>query len=154
MGYLDNLKGLLSTQAAGGISGPKKSGETQPAKRPEEAPKTLQSEPKFTVDSSELEIRAEMNKALGFVRTTPDTKTDFEKINAEFAKDPIAFAQKYATPELRSNATESTSDFYATLTVSENLSPERQEQVIAGFSQRNESPRAFTGEFLDLFSVA
>lgn len=33
------------------------------------------------------------------------------------------------------------------------LSPERQEQVIAGFSDRNPSPNAFTGEFLDVFTA-
>jgi len=33
------------------------------------------------------------------------------------------------------------------------LSPERQDQVVAGFSDRNPSPNAFTGEFLDVFTA-
>lgn len=153
MGYLDNLRGLLSTQAAGNVSGPKKTNGAQPAKHAEGTQQTQKTETTFTVDSSELEIKAEMNKAMGFVKST--SKADnYAKIDAEFAKDPIAFAQKYASVEVRENAAASVTDFDATATVARALSPERQEQVVAGFSQRNDSPRAFTGEFLDLFSVA
>ena len=108
----------------------------------------------FTVDMSELEVKAEMNKALGFTKTTQTQTTNYAEIDREFAKDPIAFAQKYATPEVRSNAMESAADFDATMTVAQTMTPERQAQVVEGFSQRNESPRAFTGEFLDLFTPA
>ena len=154
MGYLDNLKSLISPQTAGKISGPKNTNDGQSAKHTESTKQAQKPEARFTVDSSELEIRAEMNKALGFVKSTQNLQTDYAKIDAEFAKDPLAFAQKYASKEVRENAAAATTDFDAVATVSRTLSPERQEQVVAGFSQRNDSPRAFTSEFLDLFSVA
>jgi len=113
------------------------------------------SQTQFTVDMSELEVKAEMNKAMGFTKSTSQqATTDYAKIDAEFAKDPIKFAQKYASEEVRSEAVKSTLDFDATMTVAQTLSAERQAQVVEGFSQRNGSPRAFTGEFLDLFTPA
>lgn len=153
MGYLDNLNAFFPSQA-GKVTGPKKQEGTQHLQQVEHTQQAQKPETKFTVDSSELEIKAEMNKALGFVKSNPDVENNYAKADAEFAKDPIAFAQKYASPEVRKNAESAAAEFDANAIVLRTLSPERQEQVIAGFSQRNENPRAFTGEFLDLFSVA
>lgn len=114
---------------------------------------TNETNTKFTVDTSELEIKAEMNKALGFIKSKPETETNYAKIDAEFAKDPIAFANKYVSPEVKENAINATTDFDMYGTLARTLSPERQAKIVEGFSQRNESPRAFTGEFLDLFTA-
>ena len=153
MGYLDKLNSFLPANT-GKVFGPKKQENAHQLQKTEQAQHTQKADTKFTVDSSELEIKAEMNKALGFVRSNPGVEDRYAQVDAEFAKDPISFAQKYASPEVIENAATAATEFDANATVLRTFSPERQEQVIAGFSQRNESPRAFTGEFLDLFSVA
>lgn len=151
MSYLDGIRSFMSGQVdkLGGTVETKKSQapiDANPAKGAEET-KT-----DFTVDMSELEVKAEMNKALGFVKQAPSQETNYAKIDAEFAQNPIAFAEKYASQEVRNAAVTSSVDFDTNATLLRTFTPERQEQVIAGFSQRNESPRAFTGEFLDLFT--
>lgn len=114
---------------------------------------TTAADNRFTVDMSDLELKAEMNKALGLnlQATSAKGNVDYEKINKEFAADPFKFAQQHLSPEVREIALAESVDFDANATVLRTFTPERQEQVIAGFSQRNESPRAFTGEFLDMF---
>lgn len=104
----------------------------------------------LTVDMSELELKAEMNKALGFEKTDK-AETNYAKVDAEFAKNPVAFAARYATPEVRDNAQQAGVEFDALATVSRTFSPERQQQVVEGFANHNPSPNAFTGEFLELF---
>ena len=151
MGYLDGIRSFMSGQVdkLGGTGKTEKSQapvDANPAKGAEET------KPALTVDMSELEVKAEMNKALGFVKQAPSQETNYAEIDKKFAKDPIAFAAKYASPEVRNEAVRASVDFDANGTVLRTFTPERQEQVIAGFDQRNESPRAFTGEFLDLFT--
>lgn len=126
-------------------------GQAQNTKHTESAAQAS-STPEITVDMSELEVKAAMNKALGFTKTSDEDSVKMAKADAEFAKDPIAFAQKYASADVRANAEKSGVEFDALATVLKVFSPERQAQVIEGFSQRNNSPRAFTGEFLELFS--
>ena len=150
--YLHGLRKILASQA-GKLDGTGKTEKTQAPKNANPAQGAKETKTDFTVDMSELEVKAEMNKALGFVKQAPSQETNYAKIDKEFAKDPIAFAAKYASPEVRDAAVTSSVDFDANATVLRTFTPERQEQVIAGFSQRNESPRAFTGEFLDLFTT-
>ena len=95
----------------------------------------------------------EMNKALGLIKSNQNKDDYYAKIDKEFSKDPIAFAEKYASPEVIEHAQASTTDFDICGTLARTLSPERQAKIVEGFSQRNESPRAFTGEFLDLFTA-
>ena len=114
------------------------------------APKTEVAKEALSVDMSGYEIQAAINKTLG-INLSSKYGIDFEKINAAFAKDPVAFAQEHASPEVRKNAEFASAEFDAYGTVARTFTPERREQVIEGFSQRNESPRAFTDEFLDLF---
>lgn len=152
MGYLDGIRSFIASQT-GKLDGTGKADKSQAPVDANPAQGAQETKTDFTVDMSELEVKAEMNKALGFSRQAPSTGTDYAKIDREFAKDPIAFAAKYASPEVRDAAVASSVDFDASATVLRTFTPERQEQVIAGFSQRNESPRAFTGEFLDLFTT-
>ncbi|MBD5401649.1 hypothetical protein HDR58_02450 [bacterium] len=150
MGYLDNLRSFLPFNT-GNVSGPKKSEQTQQATQTQQSQQTAETK-HITDNMTDLEIKAEMNKALGFEKQAPvKAETNYAKIDAEFAKDPLAFAAKFASPEVKENAALASVDYDAQVTVMRTLSPERQEQVVAGFSQRNESPRAFTGEFLDTF---
>jgi hypothetical protein len=125
---------------------------TKKSEQIEHKPSVSPATPQITVDMSELEVKAAMNQALGFTRTTDADSAKMAKADAEFAKDPIAFAQKYTSAEVRANAEESGVEFDALATVLKTFSPERQAQVIEGFSQRNNSPRAFANEFLELFS--
>ena len=152
MSYLDGIRSFLTSQT-GKLGGTGKTEKHQAPANANPAQGAQETKTDFTVDMGELEVKAEMNKALGFSRQAPSTGTDYAKIDREFAKDPIAFAAKYASPEVRDAAVASSVDFDASATVLRTFTPERQEQVIAGFSQRNESPRAFTGEFLDLFTT-
>ena len=127
------------------------------------------SQPELTVDMSELEIKAAMNQALGFTKTSVADAIKVAKADAEFAQDPIAFAAKYASAEVRQNAQEfgvnadyalqafrgetALSDMGPEKFLSENITPERRAEIEAGFAQKNPSPRAFTGEFLDIFAA-
>lgn len=109
----------------------------------------------LTADMSELEVKAEMNKAMGFVKQTPaNNGTDYAAIDKQFAKDPLGFAARYTSPDSLKSIQASTAEFDAAGTLLRTMSPERQAQVVDGFSQRNNSPRSFTGEFLDMFAVA
>lgn len=148
---LESIRGFISSQIRK-LDGTGKAEKNQAPANANPAQGAQETKTDFTVDMSELEVKAEMNKALGFTRQAPSTGTDYAKIDREFAKDPLAFAAKYASPEVRDAAVTASVDFDANATVLRTFTPERQEQVIAGFSQRNESPRAFTGEFLDLFT--
>jgi len=156
MGYLDKISNYFTSKPET-VKGPNKTqsgGINQPQQEPS---KPVVNTPTPNVPEldkmSDLEIKAEMNKALGFVRSQ-EQGPNFDAIDRKFAQDPIAFANKYASPEVRENAQMSALEFDATATLLRTMPQERQNQVIEGFSQRNESPRAFTGEFLDLFSVA
>ena len=142
------------TSGAGPIR-PQNNGTPIHAKKPEQLehkPSVSPAAPQITVDMSELEVKAAMNQALGFTKTSDTEEVKMAKADAEFAKDPIAFAQKYASAEVRANAKESGVEFDALATVLKTFTPERQAQVIEGFSQRNNSPRAFANEFLEIFS--
>ncbi len=134
----DNSTPITSTPAAS----------TPAASKPDEIPP-------YDV-MSDLELKAEMNKALGFTKSTSvtpeNTTTDYAAIDAQLAASPKDFVKKYLTLDVQRNAFASATVFDAELTVMTTLSPERQAAVIAGFSQRNEAPRAYTGEFLDLFT--
>lgn len=55
----------------------------------------------ITVDMSELELKAAMNQALGFISSDA---TRFAKADAEMRKDPVAFAVNHTTPEVRERA--------------------------------------------------
>lgn len=127
--------------------------ELQKAKQIMQPKQTNETNTRFTVDTTDLEVKAEMNKALGFIKSKPNKDDYYAKVDTEFSKDPIAFAEKYASPEVREHAQASATDFDVYATLTRTLSPERQAEVVEGFSQRNESPRAFTGEFLDLFTA-
>lgn len=151
MSYLDGIRGFINTQVSK-FDGSKKAEKAQVAQDANPAKGAQNADTEFTVDMSELEVKAKMNKALGFVKQKSTAETNYTAIDKEFAKDPFTFAEKYASSEVRESAITASVDFDANATVLRTLSPERQNQVIAGFSQRNESPRAFTGEFLDLFT--
>ena len=148
---LDGIRNILTPQT-GKLGRNEKTEKPQAPIDPNPAQGAQETQKHLTVDMSELEVKAEMNKALGFVKQAPSQETNYAKIDAEFAQNPIAFAEKYASQEVRNAAVTSSVDFDTNATLLRTFTPERQEQVIAGFSQRNESPRAFTGEFLDLFT--
>lgn len=127
--------------------------ELQKAKQIIQPKQTNETNTRFTLDTTDLEVQAEMNKALGLIKSNQNKDDYYAKIDKEFSKDPIAFAEKYASPEVIEHAQASTTDFDICGTLARTLSPERQAKIVEGFSQRNESPRAFTGEFLDLFTA-
>lgn len=151
MSYLDGIRSFINANVDR-LNNSKKTEAPHEKVNANPAEKTDSVKTDFTVDMSELEIKAEMNKALGFVKQGSKTETNYAKIDKEFAKDPLAFAAKYTSTEVREAAVTASVDFDANATVLRTFTPERQEQVIAGLSQRNESPKAFTGEFLDLFT--
>lgn len=66
--------------------------------------KHTSSTPGITVDMSELEVKAAMNQALGFTRTSDTEAAKMAKFDNEFRQNPVAFAAKYASPEVRANA--------------------------------------------------
>lgn len=131
--------------------------ETKPQHEQQAAPQKAETAPKpeaakipFTVDTPATEVQAAMNKALGFEKSA-EKEIDYAKVDKEFRKDPVAFAAKHLAPEVKENAEIASLEFDANATVARTFSPERQAQVIEGFSQRNDSPRAFANEFLELF---
>ena len=148
---LDGIRNILTPQT-GKLGRNEKTEKPQAPIDPNPAQGAQETQKHLTVDMSELEVKAEMNKALGFTRQQPSTGTDYANIDKEFEKNPLAFAIRHTSPEVRDTAWRASVDFDTNATVLRTFTPERQEQVIAGFGQRNESPRAFTGEFLDLFT--
>lgn len=157
MGYLDDkLNSYLSFRPGntGNINKVAAQGQTstKTTGQPAAAETSAEEVPNFD-EMSDLQVKAEMNKALGFIITEqPKGEVDFAKIDKQFAQNPLAFAAKHTTPEVRTNTASAVADFEASVALS-TLPQERQEQILTGFSQRNENPNAFTDSFLDLFSV-
>lgn len=152
MGYLDKIADF-TTRAYHKVTGPKKSEQSEKTQQSKPAEQTQAADSKLTVDMSELEVKAEMNKAMGFVKSTHNQEVDYAAIDKNFATDPFGFANEHLSAEVKETAVLASTDFDINATVLRTFTPERQEQVIAGFSQRNESPNAFTGEFLDIFAA-
>lgn len=94
---------------AGKVNGNNTKGQAQSTPQTEGATHAS-STPEITVDMSELEVKAAMNQALGFTRSADADAVRMAKLDTEFARDPVAFAQKYASAEVRANAEEAGAD--------------------------------------------
>ncbi len=87
---------------AGKVQGGKTHGQPQSSGQADGVGQTT-STPEITVDMSELEVKAAMNQAMGLSFTSNTDAVRMAKIDAEFAKDPVAFAAKYGSG-VRANA--------------------------------------------------
>jgi hypothetical protein len=115
-----------------------------------------------TGKSTETEKPVDMT-ATNATPTTEVTRQDLDNIspyaglgvsfsyNKPVEEDPVGFVEAHLSPEQIASATNTATEVWANMEVNTTLSNTRQDEVVAGFSQRNESPNAFTGEFLDLF---
>lgn len=90
---------------AGKVQGGKTHGQLQSSGQTDGVGQTSSS-PEITVDMSELEVKAAMNQAMGLSFTSNTEAVRMAKADAEFARNPVAFAQKYASAEVRANAEE------------------------------------------------
>ena len=64
---------------------------------------TQQPKEVITPDMSELDVKAAMNKALGFSKSGDSEEIHMAKMDAAFSKNPVAFAKKYGA-QVRDNA--------------------------------------------------
>ena len=142
---------------------------------PNSTPAQQPQEVRFDIDMSAADIQATMNKALGFIRTTPVQPVDYAAVDRKAAKDPAAFVKKHA-PEgayasvdasltaqipafdgqeysmLEHRAGADLAKLGPEAFVNRFTTPERRAEIEAGLAERNSSPRAFKNEFLDVFS--